>query len=179
MAFRISLGSYVPADSVLHRLDPRSKIVCGLAIMVSVFFIRTPLQLAFGWLVALGLVLMSRLPTGKVLSSIKPVIMVLLVLSVFNLLLVNTGTTLVAVGPLRITTGGLWAAVNYSLRLVVAVIAATLILLTTTPTQLTDAFDAASMYSIPAMSESRSSASKSTSTRVGYCCCTLYRSRTE
>ena len=114
MAFRISLGSYVPADSVLHRLDPRSKIVCGLAIMVSVFFIRTPLQLAFGWLVALGLVLMSHLPTGKVLSSIKPVIMVLLVLSVFNLLLVNTGTTLVAAGPLRITTGGLWAAVNYS-----------------------------------------------------------------
>ena len=141
MAFRISLGSYVPADSVLHRLDPRSKIVCGLAIMVSVFFIRTPLQLAFGWAIALGLVLLSHLPAGKVLSSIKPIVMVLLALSVFNLLLVDTGSTLVALGPLHITTGGLWAAVNYSLRLVVAVIAATLILLTTTPTQLTDAFD--------------------------------------
>lgn len=142
MAFRITLGRYVPANSPLHRLDPRTKIVCGLAIMVSVFFIRTPIQLAFGWLVALGLVLLSRIPVGKVLGSIKPIIVVLLALSVFNLLLVTTGDTLLAVGPLRVTTDGLWAAVNYSLRLVVAVIAATLMLLTTTPTQLTDAFDA-------------------------------------
>ena len=142
MAFRITLGRYVPADSPLHRLDPRTKICCGLALMVSVFFITTPAQLVFGWVVALALVLLSRVPAGKVLDSLRPVVAVLLVLSVFNLLLVNTGDPLLAVGPVSITTGGLWAAVNYSLRLVVAVIAATLILLATTPTQLTDAFDA-------------------------------------
>ena len=142
MAFRISLGRYVPANSALHRLDPRTKLICGLALMVSVFFIRTPLQLAFGWVVALALVALSKVPAGKVLASLRPVIVVLLALSVFNLLLVNTGEVLVALGPLHITSDGLWAAVNYSLRLVVAVVAATLILLTTTPTQLTDAFDA-------------------------------------
>ena len=142
MAFRITLGRYVAADSPLHRLDPRTKTLCGLVIMVSVFFIHTPIQLAFGWAVALALVLASRIPMGKVLESIKPIIAVLLVLSLFNLLLVTTGDTLVSLGPVRITTDGLWAAVNYSLRLVVAVIAATLILLTTTPTQLTDGFDA-------------------------------------
>ncbi len=142
MAFRITLGRYMPADSIPHRLDPRTKIVCGLALMVSVFFIQTPMQLAFGWAVALALMATSRVPMGKILTSIKPIVAVLLVLSVFNLLLVTTGDTLVALGPLRITSDGLWAAVNYSLRLVVAVIAATLILLTTTPTQLTDAFDA-------------------------------------
>ena len=142
MAFRISLGHYIPANSPLHRLDPRTKIVCGLALMVSVFFIRTPLQLAFGWVVALALVALSHIPISKVLDSLKPIVVVLLVLSVFNLLLVTTGEPLLVAGPLRITTDGLWAAVNYSMRLVVAVIAATLILLTTTPTQLTDAFDA-------------------------------------
>ena len=142
MAFRIKLGRYVPADSPIHKLDPRIKIVCGLAFMVSVFFIQTPVQLVFGWLCALGLVLASRIPVGKMLDSIRPIIAVLLVLSVFNLLLVTTGDVLLAVGPIRITTDGLWAAVNYSLRLVVAIIAASLILLTTTPTQLTDAFDA-------------------------------------
>lgn len=142
MAFRITLGRFHPADSVLHRLDPRTKVVCGMAMMVSVFFIRTPLQLAFGWAVALALVLASRVPAGKVLESLRPIVVVLLVLSVFNLVLVDTGEVLLALGPLSITNEGLWAAVNYSLRLVVAVIAATLILLTTTPTQLTDAFDA-------------------------------------
>lgn len=142
MAFRITLGRYIPADSPIHKLDPRTKIVCGLAIMVSVFFIRTPLQLGFGWAMALALVLLSHLPARKVLKSIQPVAAMLLILSFFNLLLVNTGDVLVAAGPLRITTDGVWAAINYSLRLVIAVIAATLILLTTTPTQLTDAFDA-------------------------------------
>ena len=142
MAFRITLGHYIPADSPLHRLDPRAKIACGLALMVSVFFIHTPLQLAFGWAVAIALVLASRLPLRKVLASLKPVFVVLLVLSVFNLLLVTSGTPLVQLGPLRITDEGLWAAVNYPLRLVIAVIVATLILLTTTATQLTDAFDA-------------------------------------
>lgn len=142
MAFRITLGSYVPADSPIHRLDPRTKIVCGLALMVSVFFIHTPLQLVFGWAIALALVALSRVPTGKVLKSIRPIVAMLMILAFFNLLLVTTGDVLVAFGPLRITTDGLWAAVNYSLRLVIAVIAATLILLTTTPTQLTDAFDA-------------------------------------
>lgn len=142
MAFRITMGRYVPADSPLHRLDPRTKIVCGLALMVSVFFIVTPVQLVFGWVVALGLVLLSRVPATKVLASISPLVVALSVLAVFNLLLVRTGDPLVSAGPLLVTTGGLWAAINYSLRLVVAVIAATLILLTTTPTQLTDAFDA-------------------------------------
>ena len=142
MAFRITLGRYHPADSPIHRLDPRAKIICALAIMVSVFFIRTPLQLAFGWAVALALIALSRVPVSKVLRSIRPIIVVLLVLSVFNLLFVTSGDVLVAWGPLRVTTDGLWAALNYSLRLVVAVIAATLLLLTTTPTQVTDAFDA-------------------------------------
>lgn len=142
MSFKITLGRYYPVDSPIHRLDPRAKILCGLAIMISVFFIHTPLQLAFGWVVALALIVASRVPTTKVLSSLKPILLMLMLLSVCNLLLVTTGEVLVAFGPLRITTDGLWAAVNYSLRLVIAVIAATLILLTTTPTQLTDAFDA-------------------------------------
>ena len=142
MSFKITLGRYYPVDSPIHRLDPRTKILCGLAFTVSVFFIHTPLQLAFGWIVALALVIVSRVPATKVLASLKPILLMLTLLSVCNLLLVTTGEVLVALGPLRITTDGLWAAVNYSLRLVVAVIAATLILLTTTPTQLTDAFDA-------------------------------------
>ncbi|MBE6480590.1 MAG: energy-coupling factor transporter transmembrane protein EcfT [Olsenella sp.] len=142
MAFRLNLGQYWPARSVLHRLDPRAKVVGALALMVSVFFIHTWQQLVFGWAFALVLVLLSRVPVARVLESVKPVMLMLCVLSICNLLLVRRGDVLVALGPLTITTGGAWAAVVYSLRLVVAVIAAALLLLTTTPTQLTDAADA-------------------------------------
>lgn len=143
MAFRLSMGQYWPARSLLHRLDPRAKVACALAIMVSVFFVHTPVQLAFGWAAALCLVALSRVPVGKVLASIRPVVFMLLVLSLCNLLLTRSGSVLFALGPVTITSGGAWAAVVFSLRLVVAVIAAALLLLTTTPTQLTDAFDAA------------------------------------
>ena len=142
MAFRLSLGQYWPAASPLHRLDPRTKAFCALAIMISVFFINTWQQLLLGWAFALALVALSRVPVSRVLDSIKPVVFMLCILSVCNLFLVRRGDPLVSLGPITITTAGAWAAVVYSLRLVVAVIAAALLLLTTTPTQLTDAFDA-------------------------------------
>ena len=143
MAFKLSMGEYWPGQSFLHRMDPRAKVACMLAMMVSVFFVHTLPQLVLSWAVALALITLSRVPVAKVLQSVRPVVAMLTILGVCNLLLVRTGQTLVSLGPLTITTGGAWAAVLYSLRLVAAVIAAALLLLTTTPTQLTDAFDAA------------------------------------
>lgn len=143
MAFKLSMGEYWPGHSFLHRMDPRAKLFCALALMVSVFFVHSLHQLVLSWMVALALVALSRVPIAKVLQSIRPVVAMLTLLGVCNLLLVRTGNVLVSLGPLTVTTGGLWAAVLYSLRLVAAVIAAALLLLTTTPTQLTDAFDAA------------------------------------
>lgn len=142
MAFRLTMGQYYPAQSLLHRMDPRAKVASALVLMVSAFFVQTVPQLAFSWAVALALVVLSRVPVRKVLDSIRPVMAMLMILATCNLLLVRTGDTLLSLGPVMITTGGLWAAVLYSLRLVAAVIAAALLLLTTTPTQLTDAFDA-------------------------------------
>lgn len=142
MALRISLGQYVAANSPVHRMDPRAKVVEALAVMVSVFFIQTPAQLALGFACMLGTVALSRVPTSKVLESLRSVVFVLLALSLFNLFLVDTGEVLWHAGPLHITTGSLNAALLYSLRLVIGVLAGMLILLTTTPAQLTDAFDA-------------------------------------
>ena len=142
MAMKLSLGQYVAADSVVHRMDPRAKVIAAVAVMVLVFFIRTPAQLAFGFAFVLSIVALARIPARKVLESIRPVVFVLLLLSLFNLFLVNTGDVLWSLGPLRITSDSLVAALLYSLRLVIGVIAGTLILMTTTPSQLTDAFDA-------------------------------------
>ncbi|MDO4538187.1 MAG: energy-coupling factor transporter transmembrane component T [Coriobacteriales bacterium] len=142
MAFKLTLGQYIDTDSAVHRLDPRAKIVGALIVMVSVFFIHNAAQLAIGFALMLATVMISRIPARKVLDSIKPVVFVLLILSVFNLLLTRDGDPLVSLGPLIITTGGVKAALIYSLRLIIGVLAGMLILLTTTPSRLTDAFDA-------------------------------------
>ena len=143
MALRLSIGQYYPAESPIHRLDPRAKVGCALVAMASTFLIRTPLQLALGIALALALVAATRIPVTKVLESIRPLVTILVLLGLFNLFLVRDGETLFACGPLVIGAEGAWAAVLYSLRLAIAILMGALMMLTTTPTQLTDAFDAA------------------------------------
>ena len=142
MALRISIGQYYPATSHLHRMDPRAKIGVALVWMITVFFIHTPLQLIYGLACAFMIVRISHIPPHKVMQSIKPLVVILCALSIFNLFFVQGGTPLIQWGILRITNLGVWDAICYPLRFSIAILMGALLLLTTTPTQLTDAFDA-------------------------------------
>lgn len=143
MALRISIGQYYDGDSPLHRMDPRAKVAAALVVMVVVFFVRTPVQLAVLLAGAAALLAVSHVPARKVMESIRPLVAILVVLGLLNLLFVRTGTVVAQAGPLVITTDGLWDAVCYPLRFSVAILIGALLMLTTTPTQLTDAFEAA------------------------------------
>lgn len=142
MALRISVGQYYAADSPIHRLDPRTKAACAVALMVATFFVHGPLSLVALVACVLALLSISRVPAGEVLDSVRGVFWVLLLLALFNLFLVREGDVLLSAGTLTITRGGAWAAVLYPVRVLAAILAGALLLLTTTPTELGDAFDA-------------------------------------
>ena len=137
------MGQYYAANSPIHRLDPRTKTACALALMIATFFVHSPLGLVALVACVLALLAAARVPAGEVLSSVRGVLWVLLVLAVFNLLLIRDGSVLLAAGPVTITTGGVWSAVLYPVRVFSAIVVGALLLLTTTPTELGDAFDAA------------------------------------
>ena len=141
MAFRLNVGQYFDAPSPIHALDARVKLCCALAGMVGLFCAATPAQLLLGAVFTLAVVAASRVPVGRVAASVRPLVVFLGVLSLFNLVFVQTGEALLAAGPLTITAGGVWAAVLYTIRFGLALMLGGLILLTTTPTQLSDAFD--------------------------------------
>ena len=141
MALRLSLGQYYQAKSILHSMDPRAKIVAALLVMFSSCVVLTPLQLAIELAFGLIAVALSRVPVRKVLATVAPLAFMLLLLGIFNLFFVHTGDTLVQFGPLTVTTDGAWYAVCYPLRFSVCVLMGALLLLTTTPAQLADAFD--------------------------------------
>lgn len=143
MALKLSMGQYYPADSPIHSMDPRAKLGCALAGMLATFVINTPLQLGLALGLTAVVISLAHVGLGRTLASIRPALFALLLLSVCNLLLTTTGEVLWQMGPLSITQGGLWAACLYSLRVICAIALAALLLLTTTPTELTDAFDAA------------------------------------
>ena len=141
MAFNIKIGQYYEADSPIHALDARVKLCCELAALVAMFCAGRPAQLVLGAAFTLCVVAASRIPVGRIAASIKPLVFFLAFLSLFNLVFVQSGAPLLVAGPLRITEGGAWAAVLYTVRFGLALMLGSLILLTTTPTELSDAFD--------------------------------------
>ena len=142
MALKLAFGQYYQAKSLLHAMDPRAKICAVLAVMISTCVVLSPVQLVLQLAFALLAVALSRVPVRKVLSSTAPFAVMLVLLGLFNLFFVSSGEVLVALGPLSITTDGVWYAVCYPLRFSVCMLMGSLLLLTTTPAQLIDAFDA-------------------------------------
>ena len=137
----ITIGQYFPGNSLLHRLDPRMKLVLTLCFIVLVFLPQN----WFGLLtVALFLALvigLSQLPLRLIWRSTKPVLFLVLFTSILNVLYVAEGTTLVHWGFIHITTGGLTSAGFIAARIFCLILGSSLLTYTTTPTALTDAIE--------------------------------------
>lgn len=139
MALRASIGQYYSADSPIHRLDPRVKLVGTVAYMASCLFVDSLASLALAALFAASVIAAAKVPVRRLLSQIKPIAFFLVVTSVINLFLVQTGKVLISAGPIAIHQDGLVAAALYTIRFFLLVLAGSLLTLTTTPVTLTDA----------------------------------------
>ena len=130
----ITIGQYVPGKSLLHRLDPRMKLVLTMLFIVLVFLPRNWFGLA-AVLVFLGIIVsLSRLPVRLLWRSIKPVLFLVAFTSVLNIFYVRGGTTILHVGILHITTQGLITAAFIALRILSLLAGSSLLTDTTTPT---------------------------------------------
>lgn len=138
----ITIGQYYPAKSVVHRLDPRVKLICTLLYLISLFlFSSIP-----GYLVAtiflICVIHISKVPFSYIVKGLKPVIMLLMITVLFNLFLTRQGDVLFHVWIFTITEGGLRTAVYMAIRLVYLIIGSSLMTFTTTPNELTDGIEA-------------------------------------
>ncbi len=137
----ITLGQYFPVDSVVHRLDPRTKLALLIMYIVAVFIVKElwlfALVIAFMFLIT-GL---SRVPLGYVFKSIKPMRWLLPIMFILNLFMVRTGTLLWSWWIFKIYTGGVDQAFFIVLRLIALISGASLLTLTTTPISLTDGME--------------------------------------
>lgn len=139
MALRASIGQYYSADSPVHRLDPRVKVVAALAFMVSCFFVGSAPALALAACALALVAVRSSVPMRTVLSQLKPLALFLVITSVVNLVFVQTGPVAFQIGPLAIHADGVTAALLYTARFFLLLVAGSLLTLTTTPVALTDA----------------------------------------
>lgn len=127
--------------SLLTRLDPRAKMLGCLAMMLTAFFITTPSQLALAAAMTLVVTVASRIPPLRILHSVRVFLAMFIIMGLLNILVVHTGTVLVQWGPLVLMSGGLWSAILYTCRFALVIILGAVVMQTTTPTQMTDAFE--------------------------------------
>lgn len=140
MIREITLGQYYPADSVIHRMDPRTKIVGTLAFIVSLFLVNNMVGYAVAAAFLASVILISKVPFKYMVKGMKAIVLLLLITILFNMFL-TPGETLVLVWKLRITKEGLRQAVFMALRLSFLIIGSSLMTLTTTPNNLTDGLE--------------------------------------
>ncbi len=136
----ITLGQYYPAKSILHKLDPRMKFLGTLAFLASVFLFHTLPGYGVLTVFLVSVIALSKVPVRFLFKGLKPIFFILLITVFFNILL-TPGEVLWQWGILRITREGLWQAGRMMLRLIYLVIGSSIMTLTTTPNQLTDALE--------------------------------------
>lgn len=141
MMKNITLGQYYPVDSWVHRLDPRTKILLTVAMIVAVFMVHS----LVGYALVLGFVYLSarlaRIPFKMLVKGVKALRFILILTFLLNLFF-NSGTTmLLEWGFLKITQEGLSQAIHYSLRLIFLVMGTSLMTLTTSPIALSDGIE--------------------------------------
>ncbi|MCL1846913.1 MAG: energy-coupling factor transporter transmembrane protein EcfT [Coriobacteriia bacterium] len=139
MAFDITIGQFHNTDSIMHRLDPRTKVTLLFVMIVAVFLTDTFLGLAVIAALLLTALLLSAVPPKTALKALAPLSFFLLFPLFLNLFFVSDGDTLLSWGPILITDVGLYQAGFMTLRLLLLFFTATLLTLCTSPIALCDA----------------------------------------
>lgn len=136
----ITLGQYYQGDSLIHKLDPRSKIIITVALLVSLFLVKS----WWGFLPILVFltitVLLSKVPVLYVVKGLKAISMLIAITGLFNVFLTD-GTVWFKIGFLTATYEGLNLAGFMVVRICLLIVVTSLLTLTTTPIMLTDGIE--------------------------------------
>ena len=139
----ITLGQYYPADSVVHKLDPRVKLFATMIYIIALFTFRGILGFAIITGMLIFMIKISKVPFSYIVKGLKAIVVLLLITAVFNLVFTPTGTEYWHWGPFHLTSTGIMNAVLMTIRLIYLIIGTSLMTLTTTPNQLTDGLEKA------------------------------------
>ena len=137
----IVFGQYYPKNSLVHKLDPRTKLLSGLLMIIVAFFAKSYYSYAvcYGFLAIV--ILASRIPLKSILKTVKAILVVLILTLILNIFFYKDGKPLVSWKFILITDEGLIYASKMALRVIFLVVSTSLITLTTTPMALTDGME--------------------------------------
>lgn len=136
----ITLGQYYPANSILHKLDPRTKLVGTLVFIISLFLFRSFPCYVLAALFLAWVIRISKVPFKFMVKGLKSILILLLITVAFNLFL-TPGREVFHIWKLQVTYEGILQAVFMAIRLSFLIIGSSVLTLTTTPNNLTDGLE--------------------------------------
>lgn len=138
----ITIGQHFPGNSIVHRTDPRLKIMLVVAYIVLLFTITNFVGLALSLCLLAGLYVLAEIPLKMIGKSMKPIVPIILFTSLLNILFMGgSGEPLVHLGFIEIYKEGISYAVFLSVRILALIAGTSLLTYTTSPIVLTDAIE--------------------------------------
>ena len=138
----ITIGQHFPGDSLVHRFDPRLKLVLTIAYIVLLFAASNPLGLALSILFLAAMYKLAKIPGKMILKSLKPILPIVIFTALLNLFFVSgEGEPLVHIWFLTIYAEGVRYAVLMAVRVMALIAGTSLLTYTTSPIVLTDAIE--------------------------------------
>ncbi len=141
MVKNFTLGQYFNSGSVIHKMDPRFKLVQIIAFIIFVFLAPNFYALGLLTMVLVFVLFVSKVPITMYLKNLKPILPIIIITALLNVFYVSEGSVLVSWWIFTITTEGLKRAAFMALRIVLMITVSTVLTYTTTPTELTDAIE--------------------------------------
>ena len=138
----ITLGQYFPGTSVIHRMDPRAKLIILMVYIVALFMAVNWVSYGVLLLFLLAAIKISAIPPKSIVKGMKPLVMILIFTGVLNLFFTQEGKLLVDVWVIKIYSGGLSRALMMMVRILMLISCTFLLTYTTSPIALTDGLEA-------------------------------------
>lgn len=133
----IALGRYIPLNSPIHKLDPRIKIMSMIFLMASIFIVNSFPGHAFMYVILIATILASKLTFKFILKSMKPMMFMLIFLSILNIFAIKQGHVILTLGSFKVYDQAIFSTLFVVSRLVLMIMVTTLLTATTPPLDLT------------------------------------------
>jgi len=138
---KMIFGRYIPGDSFVHRLDPRSKLVFVFAFIIIVFIANNTITYAMLFAFTLFIILLSRIRLYFLVNGLKPVLILIVFTFLIHIIFTRDGNIVLDLGFLKVYEEGIRQGIYISVRFVVLVFITSILTLTTSPISITDGIE--------------------------------------
>ena len=138
---RITIGQFIPGNSFLHRLDPRTKFIALIIFVVTIFAVKTFFGYFLLGVIIFSFLLSAKLPLGYFYRGLRPVLYIILFTLIVHFFMTKGGDVYFRLGPLTVESHGVFLGIFMVFRIVYLVVSTSLLTLTTSPIALTDGLE--------------------------------------